>query len=158
MTRPRIAIPTTTLITPPRGSPPSATSGPGATTLHAVPIQPPSGTRVSRSPTDSALGTSRSQSDPDGLRTTIVSSTSPLTCWSTSTVSRRCGAPFVSPVPGGGVQLERQHGQRALELEALPDGSAQFLRVEGETMQEGPLDPNEPTQVRTHLQWLFAKR
>ena len=67
-------------------------------------------------------------------------------------------APFVSPVPGGGVQLEWQLGQRALEFEALPDGSAQFLRVEGETMNEGPLDPSDQTQVRTHIQWLFAKR
>ena len=67
-------------------------------------------------------------------------------------------APFVSPVPGGGVQLEWQFGRRALEFEALPDGSAQFLRVDGETMSEGPLDPSDQTQVRTHIQWLFAKR
>ena len=72
--------------------------------------------------------------------------------------SEKAHPPHVCPVPGGGVQLEWQLGRRALELEALPDGSARFLRVDGETMHEGPLDPNEQTQVRSHVQWLFAKR
>ena len=67
-------------------------------------------------------------------------------------------APHVCPVPGGGVQLEWQSGQRALELEALPDGSAQFLRVDGETMDEGPLDPSDPLRVRSLIRWLRAKR
>ena len=67
-------------------------------------------------------------------------------------------APQVCPVPGGGVQLEWQNGPRALELEALPDGSAQFLRVDGDTMDEGPVELHGLPQVRTLLQWLFAKR
>ena len=70
----------------------------------------------------------------------------------------KADAPHVCPVPGGGVQLEWQAGQRALELEALPDGSAQFLRVDGQTMDEGPLDPSDPTRVRALLRWLREKR
>lgn len=72
--------------------------------------------------------------------------------------AENAGAPHVCPVPGGGVQLEWQAGQRALELEALPDGSAQFLRVDGQTMDEGPLDPNEPAGLRSLLRWLRAGR
>ncbi len=64
-----MTIPITTLMIPPRGSPPSATSGPGSTTLQAVASQAPSGARVSRSPTGSSIGTTTSQSEPYGLRT-----------------------------------------------------------------------------------------
>ena len=67
-----MTIPITTLIGPPRGSPPSTTSWPGFTTLHAVASQAPSGALVSRRPIDSSRGTSTSQSVPDGLRTSSV--------------------------------------------------------------------------------------
>ena len=75
-----------------------------------------------------------------------------------SAESENADPPHVCPVPGGGVQLEWQAGQRALELEALPDGSAQFLRVDGESMDEGSFDPSEPAEVRSLLRWLRAKR
>jgi hypothetical protein len=67
-------------------------------------------------------------------------------------------APHVCPVPGGGVQLEWQVGQRALELEVLPKGSVEFLRIDGDTTVEGSLDPRDRTQVATLLRWLFAER
>lgn len=49
--------------------------------------------------------------------------------------------PHVVPVSGGGIQLEWQVGRRELELEVLPDGSAEFLKVEdGDPITEGPLE------------------
>lgn len=49
--------------------------------------------------------------------------------------------PHVVPVPGGGIQFEWQVGSRELELEVLPDGSAEFLKVEdGDPIVEGPLE------------------
>ena len=45
--------------------------------------------------------------------------------------------PQVVPVPGGGVQLEWRHGRREVEIEILPDGTMEFLRVEdGEPRDE----------------------
>jgi hypothetical protein len=67
-------------------------------------------------------------------------------------------APHICPVPGGGVQLEWQVGQRALELEALPKGSVEFLRIDGDAMVEGSLDPRDRSQVATLIRWLFAER
>ncbi len=93
----RMSAPIATLIGPPRGSPPAATSGPGSTMLHKVASQPPSGARVSRNPVGSSRGTVTSQSVPEGVRTTGALSTSPLTRCSTSSVRKRCGAPFRSP-------------------------------------------------------------
>src|SRR5437660_11024519 len=37
------------------------------------------------------------------------------------------GAPFVAPMSHGGVQLEWEHGQRQLDVELLPDGTARFV-------------------------------
>ena len=62
--------------------------------------------------------------------------------------------PHVCPVSGGGVQLEWEIGARGLELEALPDGSVQFLKVQGDVMQEGPLDLPRRDDVRLLLRWL----
>ena len=45
--------------------------------------------------------------------------------------------PQVVPVPGGGVQLEWRHGRREVEIEILPGGALEFLRVEdGEPRDE----------------------
>ena len=88
-------------MSPPRGSPPSATSGPGSTTLQAVASHVPSGARVSSSPTGSSFGTTTSQSEPEGLRTSIVRSTSPLTRCSTSTVRKSCGVALQLSLPLG---------------------------------------------------------
>jgi hypothetical protein len=43
----------------------------------------------------------------------------------------------IFPVPGGGIQLEFQQDSRELEIEILPDGSIEFLMVEGGEMREG---------------------
>ena len=90
-------IPITTLIGPPRGSPPSTTSWPGFTTLQAVASHAPSGALVRRRPTDSSRGTSTSQSVPEGLRISSVGSTSPFTRCSTSTVRKSCAQPVQLP-------------------------------------------------------------
>lgn len=42
---------------------------------------------------------------------------------------RRLPIPHVSPVPGGGVQLEWENSPYALELEIFPDGFIEFLFV-----------------------------
>jgi hypothetical protein len=64
--------------------------------------------------------------------------------------------PQVCPVPGGGVQLEWQRANRALELEALPDGSVQFLTVDGDRMEEGSLDTRTGERTQELVRWLCA--
>jgi hypothetical protein len=67
--------------------------------------------------------------------------------------------PYVIPVSGGGLQLEWQVGSRELEIEFLPDGSALFLRVAGEQLEEGmfPSDPDVP-QVQELFCWLLGSQ
>src|SRR5947209_16330790 len=38
-------------------------------------------------------------------------------------------APRVVPISGGGLQFEFTYGPRSLELEVLPDGTIEFLRI-----------------------------
>lgn len=46
--------------------------------------------------------------------------------------------PSIFPVSGGGIQLEWQKGKRELEIEILPNGEIEFLKVyENGEMQEG---------------------
>jgi hypothetical protein len=40
-------------------------------------------------------------------------------------------APFVAPMPDGGVQLEWDHGDRHLEIEVLPDGRTAYVMMRG---------------------------
>lgn len=40
-------------------------------------------------------------------------------------------APFVAPLPDGGVQLEWDHGDRRLEIEVLPDGATAYVMAQG---------------------------
>jgi hypothetical protein len=47
--------------------------------------------------------------------------------------------PQIGPVPGGGIQIEWHVAERELAIEVLPNGSVEFLPVEGEAMNEGPL-------------------
>lgn len=55
-------------------------------------------------------------------------------------------APEICPVTGGGIGIAWQIQTRELEIEILPDGSAEFLMVEREKMEqkttEGSLPPN----------------
>lgn len=53
-----------------------------------------------------------------------------------------CPPPRIVPVPGGGLQIEWARGSRELEIEMLPDGSIEFLRVEGSQTFEEPLPVN----------------
>lgn len=64
--------------------------------------------------------------------------------------------PQVSPTAGGGVGLTWVEGVRELDIEVLPGGQLEFVRVLGdEPMDEGPLAPQE---VDTHLLWLLLGR
>jgi hypothetical protein len=65
------------------------------------------------------------------------------------------GEPFIAPTPHGGVQLEWDHGERQLEIELLPDGSARFLTSDAGEMEEGDLDGDPSSRdVETLLGWL----
>lgn len=59
----------------------------------------------------------------------------------------------IDPVSGGGVQLEWGIGARSLEIEILPDGSVEYLVVEGKDMLEGAV--NDQTMLRLLLRWLM---
>lgn len=49
--------------------------------------------------------------------------------------------PQIFPVSGGGLQLEWQRNKRELEIEVLPDGSIEYLKVfEDGEMIEGSID------------------
>jgi hypothetical protein len=61
--------------------------------------------------------------------------------------------PHLSPVPGGGLQLEWELPPRGLELEVLPDGSVAFLTVENDVVQEGPLG-EEVGRLQELIGWL----
>jgi hypothetical protein len=63
--------------------------------------------------------------------------------------------PRIVPVSGGGLQIEWAAGARELEVEMLPDGSIEFLRVEGNEMTEAPLPPGRvDLVVPMLLEWL----
>ena len=65
--------------------------------------------------------------------------------------------PQVFPVPGGGLQLEWVVGVRELELEILPDGRVEFLKVEGgQPIEEGQLRLGTYGRVFSILSWLTA--
>lgn len=63
--------------------------------------------------------------------------------------------PLVAPVSGGGLQIEWRVGPRSLELEVLPDGSTEFLRVYGDDkMVEGSMPADRTDYLREQVQWL----
>ena len=63
--------------------------------------------------------------------------------------------PQIGPVPGGGIQIEWHVAERELEIEILPDGSVEFLTVEGEAMEEGPLTVDRPDLSRALIRWVM---
>lgn len=66
------------------------------------------------------------------------------------------GAPFISPMYDGGVQLEWDHGQRQLEIELDPAGDAQFLTSEAGNVKVLP-SPEQPSpDVDSLFGWLAA--
>ena len=62
--------------------------------------------------------------------------------------------PHVCPVSGRGIQLEWQLSGRELELEVLPDGSVEFLKVDGDWMDEGALGRDDLLHARALADWL----
>jgi len=66
-------------------------------------------------------------------------------------------APHVFPVPGGGVQLEWRQGERRLEIEVLPTGEAEYLKLQpGLPGEEGEFPTWPPTQSKHIFEWLVA--
>jgi hypothetical protein len=66
-------------------------------------------------------------------------------------------APYVYPVPGGGIQLEWCILDRELEIEVIPDGSIQFLAVlENGEEEEGSFTTKQVTQLRALVRKLIA--
>ena len=68
-------------------------------------------------------------------------------------------APEVCPVSGGGIGIAWRLHNRELEIEILPDGSAEYLTVEGEEGQkrtvEGSLPPNPTSAMQRVATWLI---
>lgn len=71
-------------------------------------------------------------------------------------MSRSMPEPRIAPVAGGGLQFEWTLGPGALELEVMPDGAIEYLRVyPDDAMREGRLQVSLDTvskQVRTLLE------
>lgn len=56
----------------------------------------------------------------------------------TSIGDREMPAPDLSPVHGGGIQIEWHKANREFELEVFPDGHLEFLKIENnEILEEG---------------------
>jgi hypothetical protein len=63
--------------------------------------------------------------------------------------------PIVVPTAERGVQLEWKRQKRELEVAFGPRGEIEFLTIEGERLDEGPLKVEEATaHVRRLLAWL----
>ncbi|MFQ5729880.1 MAG: hypothetical protein ACE5GN_05930 [Waddliaceae bacterium] len=61
--------------------------------------------------------------------------------------------PDLSPVSGGGIQIEWYKEGRELELEIFPDGHFEFLRVEhDEPLEEGPASLSN---IYSLISWLL---
>ena len=68
-------------------------------------------------------------------------------------IGERLNGVNIVQVPGGGVQFEWGIGPRELELEILPDGSIQFLVVQGEQMLDGDIENRRTLEAL--LGWLW---
>jgi len=64
------------------------------------------------------------------------------------------GSGHIAPVSGGGVQISWRRGDRELELEVLPDGSALYLAAEGDTTEEGEIALDQDA-LRALVRWLL---
>lgn len=69
--------------------------------------------------------------------------------------SLRPGTGHVTPVAGGGIQLSWRRGERELELEVLPDGSAIYLKAEGDNVEENDV-VLESEPLRALVRWLVS--
>lgn len=61
--------------------------------------------------------------------------------------------PDLSPVPGGGIQIEWHKEGRELELEIFPDGHFEFLRVEHDEILEE--DSASLSKIYSLVSWLL---
>jgi len=64
------------------------------------------------------------------------------------------GSGHVAPVSGGGVQLSWRIGDRELDVELLPGGSALYLTAEGDATEEGEIALNQDA-LRALVRWLL---
>jgi len=62
--------------------------------------------------------------------------------------------PEICPVTGGGIGIDWQLHPRELEIEVLPDGSAEFLMVEGEKMGSKTIEGSFPPDATSAIQRL----
>lgn len=66
--------------------------------------------------------------------------------------------PRIAPVLGGGVQFEWRVQDRELEIEILPDGSVEYLTIEGRDTYEGRLPDLPKQEVVSLVTWLIRRR
>ena len=67
----------------------------------------------------------------------------------------RVPEPSVSPVAGGGIGFHWRVGDRDLEIEFLPNGTAEYLKTRGKTSDEGILSDFSD---RSLWRWLAEER
>ncbi len=66
--------------------------------------------------------------------------------------------PQISPVPGGGIQLEWHTPTRELEMEAHPNGTISYVAVdEHEEMTEGDLERGQADDMQLLIRWLMGR-
>ncbi|MCE9577062.1 MAG: hypothetical protein K8W52_28200 [Deltaproteobacteria bacterium] len=65
----------------------------------------------------------------------------------------RVPRPHMGPVMGGGLQFEWQIGSRGLEIEVLPNGSIEFLAVQGDAQGQGQI--MDDSMLDTLSAWLM---
>jgi len=61
-------------------------------------------------------------------------------------------SPHIAPVPGGGIQLEWDYDNRALEIEIHPSGEINFLIAEGDEIIVKPLHEKLLSPLLTWIQ------
>lgn len=62
---------------------------------------------------------------------------------------------YVGAVPGGGLQFDWSSSGRELEIEILPDGSIECLRVSGDDAEESALARSpDDNEVQASLHWI----
>ncbi|HEU4388736.1 MAG TPA: hypothetical protein VFV34_13120 [Blastocatellia bacterium] len=63
--------------------------------------------------------------------------------------------PVIAPILGGGMQFIWEVGERALEVEILPDRSVEYLLIEGINSEEHMLEDDGPAEIERLVRWLL---
>jgi hypothetical protein len=96
---------------------------------------------------------------PRSQRPTVTAINGALACiGDVAALDFTVAVPFISPMAGGGVQLEWDHAGRRLEIEMLPEGGAAYLLNYGNEIEEGQIQGPLAHAIRTLFFSLMATR